>query len=119
VRFLLRAARIYWPKGGVTFVSTTDNTLSAEELSKLVNDLPKILYDLMVEEGYLFATKEEFEKYVQGETVSTSEAAQVLNCSILDLNILEKRGIIKPIKEMHQDKLFWKSDILARLKPSE
>jgi hypothetical protein len=100
-------------------VIITDITLSAEELSELVTNLPKILYDLMVEEGYLFATMEEFEKYIQGETVSTSEAAQLLNCSMQGLNMLEKRGIIKPIKEMNNDKLFWKNDILARLKPSE
>ncbi|MCR5523965.1 MAG: helix-turn-helix domain-containing protein [Clostridia bacterium] len=46
--------------------------------------------------------------------VNTAEAAKILNCSRQNIDDLIKRGKIKPIKEMANDKLFLKSDILKR-----
>ncbi|CCJ33085.1 helix-turn-helix domain-containing protein [Caloramator australicus] len=62
----------------------------------------------------IFNSREELERFIQNEIVDTSEALEILGCSRQNLNDLIKRGKIKPIKEMKRDRLFFKSDILAR-----
>jgi len=62
-------------------------------------------------------TREELEKFIQDELITTAEVMDILNCSRQNVFDLIKRSKIKPIKEMTKDRLFLKSDILARVKP--
>jgi len=64
-------------------------------------------------------SRDELEQFIKDEVVNTYEATQLLGCSRQNLAKLIERGRIKPIKELHKDRLFFKSDILARIKPSE
>lgn len=65
---------------------------------------------------YYFKSKEELTAYVISEIINTTEATEILGCSRQNLNNLIKRGKITPIKELPRDRLFFKSDILARVK---
>jgi hypothetical protein len=67
---------------------------------------------------YEFASRGELEKFISEEVVNTYEATQLLGCSRQNLSKLVERGRLKPIRDLHKDRLFWKSDIIARLKPS-
>ncbi len=58
--------------------------------------------------------KRDFLDFINMRVVNTAEAAKILNCSRQNIDDLIKRGKIKPIKEMANDKLFLKSDILKR-----
>lgn len=68
---------------------------------------------------YKFKTREELELFIADNVINTTEAITILGCSRQNLSSLVERGRLKPIREMPKDKLFWKSDILARVKASE
>ncbi|MCR5150453.1 MAG: helix-turn-helix domain-containing protein [Clostridiales bacterium] len=53
--------------------------------------------------------------FVSEGVVNTAQAAQILNCTRQNIDNLMKRGKLKPVKEMANDKLFLKSDILKRV----
>ena len=59
-------------------------------------------------------SKKDFLDFISMRVVNTAEAARILNCSRQNIDDLIKRGKLKPIKEMANDKLFLKSDILKR-----
>lgn len=67
----------------------------------------------------VFDSREELEQFINENIINTSEAIEILNCSRQNLNDLIKRQKIKPVKDLPRDRLFWKSDIEARIKPSE
>lgn len=67
---------------------------------------------------YEFQGREELEKFVREEIINTAEVMKLLNCSRQNVFDLIKRGKLTPIKELQKDRLFLRSDILERLKPS-
>jgi len=68
---------------------------------------------------YNFANREELENFLSAELINTAEASHLLNCSRQYIYKLVKEGKLKPFKSLEKERLFWKSDILARVKPSE
>ena len=67
----------------------------------------------------VFNSREELEKFMADEVINTAVVMELLNCSRQNVFDLIKRGKLKPIKETPKDRLFLKSDILIRVKPSE
>ena len=65
-------------------------------------------------ENYTFENRNELSDYIQHEIINTSEALEILQCSRQNLNNLVLRGVIKPIKDLPRDRLFFKEDILKR-----
>ncbi|SKA99825.1 hypothetical protein SAMN05443428_13820 [Caloramator quimbayensis] len=65
---------------------------------------------------YQFNSKEELKKFLSEEIINTAEAVQILNCTRQNIDDLVKRGKLVPIKIFPRDRLFFKSDILERLK---
>lgn len=63
---------------------------------------------------YNFNSKEDLSLFIQNEIINTSEALEILECSRQNLNNLIKRGVIKPLKDLPHDRLFYKQDILDR-----
>ena len=68
---------------------------------------------------YVFDNREALEKFIQEELINTADVMQLLNCSRQNVFDLIKRRKLKPVKETSKERLFLKSDILARLKTSE
>lgn len=68
---------------------------------------------------WVFKSREELETFMTDEVVNTAVVMELLNCSRQNIFDLIKRGKLRPIKETPKDRLFLKSDILARVKPSE
>ena len=68
---------------------------------------------------YVFDNREALEKFIQEELINTADVMQLLNCSRQNVFDLIKRSKLKPVKETPKERLFLKSDILARLKPSK
>jgi len=68
---------------------------------------------------YNFKTRDDLVQFIQTELINTAEVMQILNCSRQNVFDLIKRGKLVPVKETPKDRLFFKSDILARVKPSE
>ena len=64
--------------------------------------------------GYSFSDKEELVSFIQGEIINTTEALEILQCSRQNLNNLVQREVLKPIKELPRDRLFFRSDIVER-----
>ncbi|WP_312337278.1 helix-turn-helix domain-containing protein [Anaerospora hongkongensis] len=62
---------------------------------------------------------EELKQLIIDSIVTTREAMEILNCSRQNIDDLIKRGKLTPIKKWDRDKLFLKSDILARLEQPE
>ncbi|KGR74884.1 transcriptional regulator [Ureibacillus sinduriensis] len=65
-------------------------------------------------ENYSFKNREEITVYIQNEIINTTEALEILQCSRQNLNNLVMRGVIKPIKDLPRDRLFFKEDIIKR-----
>jgi hypothetical protein len=68
---------------------------------------------------YEFDSDEDLIKFIVGNIVTTREAMDMLGCSRQNIDDLIKRGKLIPVKKWDRDKLFWKSDILARVKLAE
>ena len=62
---------------------------------------------------------EELKLFISENVITTMEVAELLNCSRQNVDDLVRRKKLIPIRKTHRDKWFLKSDILARLKPSE
>ena len=77
--------------------------------SLVISDSELYKYGTMVK-----LAKSDFLDFISMRVVNTAEAAKILNCSRQNIDDLIKRGKLKPIKEMANDKLFLKSDILKR-----
>ncbi|KAF6626966.1 DNA-binding protein [Paenibacillus sp. EKM208P] len=63
---------------------------------------------------YSFDSKEHLEAWVSKELVSTAEAIEILNCTRQNLHSFVKRGKLTPVKETNRERLFWRSEVLAR-----
>jgi len=66
---------------------------------------------------YEFDSDEDLIKFIVGNIVTTREAMDMLGCSRQNIDDLIKRGKLIPVKKWDRDKLFWKSDIMNRIKP--
>lgn len=69
--------------------------------------------------SYNFASIEELTKFIEDELVSTAEAMEILECSRQNLHSFVKRGKLTPVKETNRERLFWRSDVLARKEEAE
>jgi hypothetical protein len=69
--------------------------------------------------SWTFKSREELERFMADEIVNTAGVMELLNCSRQNVFDLIRRGKLKPIKETPKERLFLKSDILERIKPSE
>ena len=58
---------------------------------------------------------DDFDSYVKNNIIDTSEVCEKLNCTRQNVDDLQKRKIIKPIKEYKKNKLFTKREIENRL----
>ncbi|SHI63559.1 MerR family transcriptional regulator [Lutispora thermophila] len=65
---------------------------------------------------FSFNSRDDLAKFIQENTVNTTEAAKLMGCTRQNIADLIKRGKLTPIKVMPDDKLFWKDDIIARVK---
>lgn len=61
---------------------------------------------------YNFKTKDDLIRFIQDETVNTSEALEILGCTRQNLNYMVQTEKVKPIKELPRDRLYFKEDIL-------
>ncbi len=65
---------------------------------------------------YNFKTENELKNFISNNIISTSEAAEILNCSRQYINQLVKENKLIPVKKINYITLFLKSDIEARFK---
>lgn len=68
---------------------------------------------------YEFKSDDKIKEFIAENIITTIEATEILNCSRQNIDDLVRRGKLKPVKQTLRDKLFFKADILARVKPSE
>lgn len=64
--------------------------------------------------GSISLKMEDFIRFIFHRVISTSEAAEILECSRQNIDDLVRRGKLHPIKELSQNKLFLKSEIMQR-----
>lgn len=60
-------------------------------------------------------TLEDFDSYVKANIIDTNEACEILSCTRQNVDNLQKRGAITPLKEGKKNKLFTRRDIESRL----
>lgn len=60
--------------------------------------------------------REAAKKLLNEQVVSTAEVANMLGCTRQYIHKLVKSGQLEPIRVLDRDRLFWKEDILARIK---
>ncbi|MDR3591598.1 MAG: DNA-binding protein [Negativicutes bacterium] len=65
---------------------------------------------------YEFRTRDELEKFIQGEVVTAAEAEEILGVTRQTLHSLKERLKLFPIIERGRVTLYWKADILQRKK---
>lgn len=61
-----------------------------------------------------FNSMEELRSFIKTEIINTTEALEILECSRQNLNNLVKRDVLKPIKELPRDRLFFRTDVVER-----
>jgi len=64
---------------------------------------------------YVFESDNELKQFIIENIITTLEAAEILNCSRQNIDKLMQKGKLIPVKQTLRDKLFLKSDILARI----
>ena len=67
-------------------------------------------------EAITFNNDEELKTFIAANVITTMEAAAILNCSRQSVDQSVKGGRLKPLKQTLRDKLFWKPDVLAKVK---
>ncbi|KMQ11287.1 DNA-binding protein [Bacillus cereus] len=60
---------------------------------------------------YELRNKEDVEKFVNENVLTTSEAMEALNINRARLNVLVKKGRIVPLKQTKNMSLFWKPEV--------
>ncbi|PEL89751.1 DNA-binding protein [Bacillus wiedmannii] len=60
---------------------------------------------------YELRSKEDIEKFVNDNILTTSEAMETLNVNRARLNVLVKKERLIPLKQTKNMSLFWKSDV--------
>jgi len=63
----------------------------------------------------VFESDNELKQFIIENIITTLEAAEILNCSRQNIDKLMQKGKLIPVKQTLRDKLFLKSDILARI----
>ena len=63
----------------------------------------------------MFESDNELKQFIIENIITTLEAAEILNCSRQNIDKLMQKGKLIPVKQTLRDKLFLKSDILARI----
>ena len=63
---------------------------------------------------YHFKSKEELAEWISKEVIGTAEALEILNCSRQNLHKFVKSGKLVPIKDEGRERLFFRSDVIAR-----
>ena len=65
---------------------------------------------------YSFNSKDELISFMASEIINTSEAASILGCTRQNIDDLVRRKKLVPIKIYPRDKLFFKPDVMSRVK---
>lgn len=65
---------------------------------------------------YSFETKGDLFKFLQKNIINTAEACEILGCKRQNIDYLVKTGKLIPVRALTKDKVFFKEDILERLK---
>lgn len=65
---------------------------------------------------YKFNSKNDLAAFIASEVLTTSEVMEILNCSRQNIDDLIRRNKLIPIKKHKHTQLFFKEDILNRLK---
>ncbi len=63
---------------------------------------------------YHLKSREEVEKFIVNEVLTSSEVLDLLGVTRQTLNSLVKRGKLKPVKELSREKLFLRHDVEER-----
>lgn len=63
---------------------------------------------------YTFNSKDELAKWISHEVVGTSEAMEIMDCTRQNLHKFVQNGKLVPIKDTGRERLFLRSDLLAR-----
>lgn len=63
--------------------------------------------------------RETAKKLLNEQVISTAEVANMLGCTRQYIYKLVKSGKLEPIRILDRDRLFWKDDVLARMKSSK
>lgn len=61
-----------------------------------------------------FNSREELAIFIKNEIITSTDALDILQCSRQNLNRLVQNDIIKPIKVLPRDRMFFKEDIVKR-----
>ncbi|MCZ8518906.1 helix-turn-helix domain-containing protein [Paenibacillus caseinilyticus] len=61
-----------------------------------------------------FSSREELIAFIEEEVINTTEATEILECTRQNLSDQIRRGKLKAIKNLDKDRLFLRSDVLAR-----
>ena len=61
-----------------------------------------------------FNSKEDLSTFLAEEIINTAEAVAILGCTRQNIDDLVKRKKLTPIKVFPRDRIFFKSDVLAR-----
>lgn len=66
---------------------------------------------------YQFESDEELKVFIAENVITIMEAAEILNCSRQNIDrLVDVSKKLTPIKRTQRDKLFFKPDVLARVK---
>ncbi|CQR73281.1 Helix-turn-helix domain protein [Sporomusa ovata DSM 2662] len=65
---------------------------------------------------YEFESEKDLIQFIVDNIITTRDAMEILGCSRQNIDDLIKRGKLTPVKKWDRDKLFWKSDIMERVK---
>jgi hypothetical protein len=63
---------------------------------------------------YHFETREQLKEFFASEVIKTIDAAEILGCGHQNIEDLVRRGKLDPIKRFPRDKLFLRSEVIAR-----
>lgn len=67
---------------------------------------------------YKFESNEELKLFIRENIITTMETAALLKCSRQNVDKMVNGDKLIPVKQTRHDKLFLKSDVVARMKPS-
>jgi hypothetical protein len=67
---------------------------------------------------YKFESDEELKLFIRENIITTMETAALLKCSRQNVDKMVNGDKLIPVKQTQRDKLFLKSDVVARMKPS-
>jgi len=68
---------------------------------------------------YTFESDDDLILFINENIITTMEVAEILGCTRQNIDNMVKKGKLTPVKQTLRDKLFFKADILERVKSPE